>query len=221
MAGVYEYQEPGIPHVKDGNRCELVRWEHFYELARELALNIHKSAYHPDVIVAISRGGCIPARILCDYLDVFDLDVIKIEHYHGVHKEKAALLRYPLSADIQGRRVLLVDDVSDTGDSFAVAIQHLTEKSAPAALKTAALHHKSVSSYTPDYYAELVQEWRWIIYPWAVIEDLRSILDNMDKAPATVDGFARYILERHQLEVPRQTLEDLFALAGPPQTAAS
>ncbi len=198
--------------MTSSSRCELITWERFYELSRKLSLELHKDAFQPEVIVAISRGGCMPARIVCDYLDIFDLDVIKIEHYHGVHKEKTAILRYPLSANISGKSVLLIDDVSDTGDSFELAIQHLLEKGKPAELKTAALHHKTVSSYIPDFYAELVREWRWIIYPWAVMEDLRSILEKMDTPSATIEDFARYIKQQHQLEVSRQTLEDLFSL---------
>jgi len=199
--------------VKSGSRCELITWEHFYELSRKLVLAINKASFQPEVVIAISRGGCIPARIICDYLDVFDLDVIKIEHYHGVHKEKTAVLRYPLSAEITGKHVLLVDDVSDTGDSFDVAIQHLLESAEPAELKTAVLHHNTVSSYTPDYYTELVHEWRWIIYPWAVMEDLRSILKKMETAPETIEDFARYLKQQHQLEIPRKTLEDALHLS--------
>ena len=199
--------------MKSGSRCELITWERFYELSRQLVLAINKTSFQPEVVIAISRGGCIPARIICDYLDVFDLDVIKIEHYHGVHKEKSAVLRYPLSAEITGKHVLLVDDVSDTGDSFDVAIQHLLESAEPAELKTAVLHHKTVSSYTPDYYSELIHEWRWIIYPWAVMEDLRSILKKMETAPATIEDFARHLKQQHQLEVPRKILEDVFYLS--------
>ena len=200
--------------MKPGSRCELVSWDRFYDLSRDLALTLHDASYRPDVIVAISRGGCIPARILCDYLDVFDLDVIKIEHYHGVTMQKRARLRYSLSADITGRRVLLVDDVSDTGDSFHLAAKHLRSKGKPAELKTVALHHKTVSSFTPDFYAELVEQWRWIIYPWAVIEDIRSIMDGMDQPPATIDEFARYLASRHRLKVPRRTLEDVIKLGN-------
>ncbi len=196
--------------MKPDSVCELVSWENFYQLCRQLVSKLHDASFRPDMIIAISRGGCIPARILCDYLDVFDLDVIKIEHYHGVNRQKAATLRYPLSAKISGKRVLLVDDVSDTGDSFAVGTRHLLSNGDPMDLKTAVLHHKTVSSYTPDFYAERVEQWRWIIYPWAVIEDLRSILAGMDTPPSTAEDFARYLKDRHRLDVPQETLEDVM-----------
>jgi len=204
--------EQGEKDVTSGIRCELISWEYFYQLARKLSLAMHEAAFRPDLIVAISRGGCIPARVMCDYLDVFDLDVIKIEHYRGVHKAQTALLKYPLSADISGKRVLLVDDVSDTGDSFEVGMQHLLEHGEPAELKTAALHHKIVSSYTPDFYGEIVREWRWIIYPWAVMEDLRSLLEEMEQPPATVMEFSRYIRQQHDLVVPEKCLKDILLL---------
>ena len=197
--------------MKQDSPCELVSWDHFYQLSRQLVLKLDDASFQPEIIIAISRGGCIPARILCDYLDVLDLDVIKIEHYHGVHKQRAATLRYGLSANITGKRVLLVDDVSDTGDSLELGIRHLLSKGDPLELKTAALHHKTVSSYTPDFYAERVDQWRWIVYPWAVIEDLRSILDRMDTPPATIEEFSLYLRDRHQLHVPHETLEDVMA----------
>jgi hypoxanthine phosphoribosyltransferase len=198
--------------VRSNSPCEFVTWEHFYALARKLALAIHDAGFEPEVMVAISRGGCIPARVVCDYLDVFDLDFVKVEHYHGTRKEKLARLRYPLSADITGKRVLLLDDVSDTGDSFEIAIKHLLANGEPAELKTAVLHHKTVSSYTPDFYADIVEEWRWIIYPWAVMEDLRSILQDMDSPPTTAEDLAHYLKQKHDLDLPRQSLEDVLSI---------
>ena len=197
-----------------GMRCELMGWERFHALARQLALAIRQAPFRPELMVAIGRGGYLPARIVADYLDVYDLTAIRIEHYRGMHRERAARVRYPLTADIAGKRVLLIDDVSDSGATFAVAIRHLQEQGEPAQLRTAVLHHKTVSGYTPDFYAETVREWRWIIYPWAVMEDLRSFLHDMDPPPATVGDFARRLREQHGIEVGQQTLQDVFSLPG-------
>lgn len=200
--------------MQAGIRCELISWERFHALARRLAFAVRQSGFEPELLVAIGRGGYMPARIVSDYLDLFDLSAIKIEHYHGVHKERVARVRYPLAADIAGKRVLLIDDVSDSGDTFDVALRHLRECGTPAALKTAVLHHKTVASFTPDYAAELVREWRWIIYPWAIMEDLRSFLRDMDPQPASVGDFACRLHERHGIEVDEQTLRDLLATSA-------
>jgi len=193
-------------------RCELVSWERFHALARRLALAIHQASFRPELIVAIGRGGYLPARVVSDYLGVYDLTAIRIEHYRGMHRERAAVVRYPLTADITGKRVLLIDDVSDSGDTFAVAIRHLQAQGTPARLGTAVLHHKTVSSCLPDFHAEVVHEWRWIIYPWAVMEDLRSFLHDMDPPPATVEDLARRLREQHGIEVGQQILNDVFSL---------
>jgi len=199
--------------MTEGIRCELISWERFYELARKLALAIHRARLRPDLIVAIGRGGYMPARIVSDYLDVYDLTDIRIEHYHAVHKQRLARVRYPLAADTCGKRVLLIDDVSDSGGTFETAIRHLREHGEPAQLGTAVLHHKRVSSYKADFYAEEISEWRWIIYPWAVMEDLRSFLHDMDPPPATVGEFARLLQARHGIEVAQQVLHDVFRMS--------
>jgi hypoxanthine phosphoribosyltransferase len=198
--------------MTEGMRCELISWERFYGLARELALSIRRAGLRPDLIVAIGRGGYMPARIISDYLDIYDLTDIRIQHYHGAHMERLARVRYPLAADINGKRVLLVDDVSDSGGTFETAIRHLREHGEPEQLVTAVLHHKRVSSYKADFYAEEVGEWHWITYPWALLEDLRSFLHDMDPAPATAEEFAHQLNVRHGIEVGQQTLHDVFTM---------
>ncbi len=202
-----EGSRAGIP-------CELISWERFYDLSRQLARTIHSSWFRPDIIVAIGRGGYLPARIVSDYLNVFDLASLKIEHYYAVHRQKLARIRYPLTAEVEGRRVLLVDDVTDSGETFHLASRHLRERGEPAELKTAVLHHKSVSDFAPDYYAEEVTAWRWIVYPWALIEDLGGFLKAMPSPPESPEAFAAYLFAQHGIRVPRQTLEDVLALAG-------
>ena len=117
-------------------QCELVSWENFYQLARGLALTIHKSGYLPDTIIAIARGGVVPGRVLCDFLAIMELASFRIEHYHGTRKESLARIKYPLVADLNGKRVLVVDDVGDTGETFVVAIEHIRQQGEPAEIKT-------------------------------------------------------------------------------------
>jgi hypoxanthine phosphoribosyltransferase len=173
---------------------------------------LHDDGFQPDIIVAIARGGYFAARVLSDHLDVYDLASIKVENYHGARKSPAAHVRYPLTAEVAGKRVLLVDDVSDSGDSFEVALQHLIQRGEPLQLRTAVLHHKSTSTFVPDYFAQKIIVWCWIVYPWAVIEDLSGFLLAMDPRPTTLEEFAATLLEKHEITVPRQTLDDVFTL---------
>jgi hypoxanthine phosphoribosyltransferase len=61
--------------------CELITWKTVQRLARSLAFKLVDASFIPDIIVAIGRGGCVPARIVADYLQVFRVTSIKIEHY--------------------------------------------------------------------------------------------------------------------------------------------
>ncbi|MDO8959606.1 MAG: phosphoribosyltransferase [Rhodocyclaceae bacterium] len=193
-------------------RCEIISWSAFHDLARRLARKIADSGYRPDVIVAIGRGGYVPGRVLSDFLDQMDLTSFKIEHYRHARKQHAARVRYPLAADVTGRRVLLVDDVADSGETFAVALAHLNSRGAPAEIRSAVLHYKTVSPYVPDYYAQKAIKWRWIIYPWAVAEDVGSFIRAMRPQPASADEAARRLAAAHGIRLPRRVLADLFEI---------
>jgi hypoxanthine phosphoribosyltransferase len=192
--------------------CTLVTWEEVYRLCRELARQLRATGAPIDLIVAIGRGGYIPGRLLSDMLGISDLTSLKIEHYRGAQKQREALVRYPLNADVTGRRLLLLDDVCDSGDTFAVAVEHLRQFGTPASLHTAAMHLKTVSEFVPDYYAGTISEWRWIIYPWAVNEDLSGLIDKMrlgTREPLRLQGELKV---RHDIEVSVQQIEDALWL---------
>ena len=194
--------------MTEESQWELVSWEGFYTMARDLAFKIVEDNYMPDIIIAIARGGYIPARILSDYLGVMDMTSFKVKHYQATQKQPEARIEHPLAADVSGQKVLLVDDVSDTGDTFEVAIEHIRQSARPAEIRTAVLHHKIVSRYKPDYFNKEVKEWHWITYPWAVIEDLTGYIGKMDKEPDSIETIYSDLNENHNLQVDRDILEN-------------
>ncbi len=191
-------------------RSELISWNRFAGLCRTLAYKIHTAGYQPDLVVAIARGGYAPARVLADYFGVMNVASIKVEHYKGPRQMIKARIRHPLPANIEGRRVLIVDDVSDTGDTFEVAIPHLRERLPGAEIRTAVLLHKAACPVLPDFWAQKVVKWRWIVYPWAVVEDLGSFLRAARPRPKTTAGFDRLLRTRHHLHVPKRVLRDVL-----------
>lgn len=197
--------------ANDPTRFELVSWNRFYTLARLLALKIREAGFRPDAVVAIARGGYVPGRILCDFLGVTNLVSIRIEHYLGMRMEKEARIVHPISADLSSLRVLIVDDLTDSGDTFRVAIAHLRESAKPAEIRTAALHFKTVSSFAPDFYARKVVKWRWISYPWARIEDIAGLAKDMAPRPGNPDELAERLWRDHSLRLPHSTLRDVLA----------
>lgn len=196
-------------------RCERVSWQTVYSLSRRLAWQVLASGYRPELVVAIARGGFVPARILCDFLALGDLTSIKVEHYAaGAQKRGPARVKFPLTTDVRDRRVLVVDDVNDSGETLAATLAHLRGAS-PAAIKSAVLHSKQVSSFRPDFLARAVTQWRWILYPWAVMEDVGSFLRQLEPIPADLDQAADALASRWGLRLPRRALEDVYRLLGP------
>jgi hypoxanthine phosphoribosyltransferase len=191
-------------------RCELVSWAAAERLCERLAGRIRASDYRPERVIAIGRGGYVPARLLCDYLHLMDLTGIKVEHYlAGADRQKQAVIRYPLQADIRGMRVLLVDDVNDSGDTLEVAIRHL-QSFEPAEIRSAVIDHKTVSRVAVDYHARQVVKWRWLIYPWALHEDLGGFLRRAEPVPATPAEAQTLLAERFSLDIPLRRLAAVY-----------
>jgi len=168
-------------------QVQLVGLEEVVDACDRLGRALLESDFRPDVIVAIARGGFVPARFLCDFLQVRKLSSIRVQHYRaGAQKDSQATITIPLSIDIEGANVLLVDDVNDTGTTLVAASSHLKSFS-PAALRTAVLHEKTSTIQPADFRVVVVRQWRWILYPWAVVEDVGQFVRDMRPAPCSVD----------------------------------
>lgn len=166
--------------------CELISQEQVYELTWQLAETIRNSGFRPQVVIAVARGGFVPARYLCDFLSLSAMTSVKVQHYApGAHKEQRAWIRYPLSGEIAGQDVLLVDDVNDTGDTLLATLDHLRGFD-PRRVRTAVLHEKVTTKQKADYRVTEVRDWHWIVYPWAVFEDVGAFLARMEPRPANV-----------------------------------
>lgn len=160
---------------------KLVKWEEVVDWCRRLAELIEVSNFKPDLIVAIARGGYVPARLLCDFLDSHDLVSIQVLHW-GKAAEITAIahVKYPYDLDLTGKRVLLVDDIVDTGDSIIVARDYILSRWRPAELKVAAMQWISpVAKIKPDFYVEDVREWIWYQYPWTRAEDTTNFFEKI------------------------------------------
>jgi len=162
-------------------RTKLVSWDEVVEWSRELARKIRDSGYKPDVVIAVARGGYVPARLLCDFLGIENLLSIQSQHWTEAAKvAEKAIIKFKYSVDLKGIKALLVDDIVDTGESLLLAKNFIEEEWKPDELKIAALQWISpVAKFKPDYYHLEVKEWTWFMYPWTRLEDVTQFIRRM------------------------------------------
>ena len=148
----------------------------------DLATQIKLSGYQPEVIVGVSRGGWPPARVMSDLLENQNLANLKVEFYKdiGVRAEKPRITQ-PATSEVTGKRVLVVDDVSDSGQSLRVVANHLRRKGARD-IRVCTLYLKPQSVFKPDFYARRTS--KWIIFPWERLEAVKLIRKKFDGSAA-------------------------------------
>lgn len=131
-----------------------MNWETLEKEVHELA---QKVDYAPDCIVGIVRGGLIPARLLSSYLGVKDMFCLTVKK-----TEDGRTVTTDISADLQGKKLLLVEDMLETGKSLLVAKEYLENMGAE--VKTVCLYTMPISEVTPDYSLRQVEE--VVRFPW-------------------------------------------------------
>lgn len=139
----------------------------------DLAQKIRRDDYRPEAIVGVSRGGWPPARVMSDLLQNPNLANMRVEFYKdiGVRNKKPRITQ-PVTMEVVRKRVLVVDDVSDTGHSLRVVVDHLRRKPVKE-LRVCTLYMKPQSIFRPDYYASTTK--KWIIFPWERLEAVHLI----------------------------------------------
>ena len=191
-------------------KCNFVSWDKAYRLGRKIARKIKKSGFIPDLVIGVARGGLVPARIVCDFLHQKDLASMKVEHWGIAATNGTARIKFPLpeEIDISGKRILVVDDVADTGDTYHIILAHLNERS-PAEVRTAVLQYKTCSTFVPDYWGEKHDAWKWIIYPWALYEDMTDFIKRVLIHPMTREEI-RKGLRGFDIRVSRKDLSEFL-----------
>ena len=155
--------------------CEYLSWDRFLKISEKTADKMNAAKYRPDLIVSLARGGWVFGRVLCDYLNVTELLSLKVVHWGmTATPDGEAKIRYPFNVDMTGKRVLIVDDISDTGKSLKVATEFITKMN-PADIKTVTLFYLTGSSFKPDFYGEEMT-WRWVVFPWNWVEDMCNLI---------------------------------------------
>ncbi|QXJ20871.1 phosphoribosyltransferase [Actinomadura graeca] len=145
---------------------EVLTWESFGAASRALAQEVADSGYRPDLILSIARGGLFVAGSLGYALDVKNLHVMNVEFYTGVDQRldlPVMLPPVPNAVDLSGARVLVADDVADTGATLKLVRDFCADHVAD--VRCAVIYEKPRSTVECEYV------WRrtdlWIDFPWS------------------------------------------------------
>ncbi|NPE06981.1 MAG: phosphoribosyltransferase [Asgard group archaeon] len=150
----------------------VISFDEIWEMVYELYKKIKSSDFTPDVIVAITRGGFVPSRIISDLLGIKYVTTIGVEFYTNINETlQEPKLTGKFCYKVKNKKVLLIDDVSDTGKSLEFVLKYLKKKKVKD-IKTATIHYKPKSIFKPDFY--IGETSNWIVYPWERIEFARD-----------------------------------------------
>ena len=164
---------------------EIPSWEQIYESLLNLANRIRENDFKADVIVGVSRGGWPPARIMSDLLENPELANARAEFYLGVAKTKGdPVITQPVSTSVTDKKVLIVDEVADTGKSLRLVKSHLEEQGATE-VKIMTIYYKPWSIVVPDWYAKETS--CWVVFPWERKETVRQVLEEYRDQGKSVD----------------------------------
>jgi hypoxanthine phosphoribosyltransferase len=153
---------------------EVPTWDQVYDLLLNIAERIRNSRFKSDVIVGVSRGGLPPSRVLSDLLGNPNSVNVRTEFYSGVAETKIEPnLTEPLCVSVADQRVLVVDEIVDTGESLKLVRGHILHEGA-AEIKTATVYCKPWSVVKPDYFGK--ETGRWVVFPWEIRETIQKIV---------------------------------------------
>jgi hypoxanthine phosphoribosyltransferase len=150
-------------------------WDELGTGSKALAEHVAADGYRPDFILGISRGGLLVAGALAYTLGVKNTFTMSVEFYTGVDERlemPMILPPVPSLVDLHEARVLVADDVADTGQTLVLVRDFLEGK--VAEVRMAVLYEKPRSTVRCEYVWERTD--RWIVFPWSADDPVEAPL---------------------------------------------
>jgi len=157
--------------ILDGDREEL-DYTGFGLATRDLCQQVVDSGYEPDWIVAIARGGLLIGGSVAYALSCKNIGVVNVEFYTDVEERLEVPVMLPPAlnlADLADTKLLIVDDVADTGETLKLVVDTCTP--VVAEIKSLVLYEKPRSIITADFVWRRTD--KWINFPWSSEPPLR------------------------------------------------
>lgn len=145
---------------------EVLDWATYGVAVRELAQQVVDDGYRPDIVLSIARGGLVVAASLAYALSVKPCFVLNVEYYTGIDQrlDEPVVLPPLLNLDeARGAKVLVADDVADTGHTLRLVHDLCAPRVAET--RTAVLYEKPGSVIRCEYVWKVTD--RWIEFPWS------------------------------------------------------
>ena len=194
-----------MSELPDEFKCTITNWEYIYGLCRDVSDQVKAADFEPDVVVALARGGWFAGRCICDFLGLDDLTSLKMEHYVGTgEKADEPQIRYPMpEGSVEGKDVLVIDDIADTGGSIRRAHEYVTDRDC-GEVRTGTLQLLQTSEFEPEFVGERLEEWTWVVYPWNFIEDMvdlvGGVMEKADEETFSREDVRHYLSSYHQID---------------------
>ncbi|RLE96353.1 MAG: phosphoribosyltransferase [Thermoprotei archaeon] len=173
-------------------RLLILTWDDLVRDVMQLARSLR--GVELDTIVAVARGGLVIARLLSDFIGVKRMASITISYYRRVGERGVKpVIVSEVGMDLEGLKVLLVDDVADTGETLRIAASYLKARGA-ARLITCTAYVKPWCKYMPNYYSRMVD--RWIVFPYEQAETARELVEKgLSLEQLVREGFSPLIID--------------------------
>ena len=162
--------------LTDDGKHLYVSWDEYHLLVEKLALKVHASGWEFDQILCLARGGLRPGDVLSRVFDK-PLGIMSTSSYRaesGTLQGRLDIAKYITmpKGELAGR-VLLVDDLADSGVTLNAVVERLRATPAITELRSAVIWVKGVSTYKPDYFVEMLDTSPWIHQPFEEYDALR------------------------------------------------
>lgn len=139
-------------------------WEEIEDISHKLSEKIKISEFNPDYIIGIATGGLIPLYFISKGLDNNNVLTISARSYDK-HKQGELTIKNLPDISLENKKVLLIDEISETGSTLKNVSQAIIEKYKPHEVQTLTFAiNKSKCRHKPDFFH--IEDDRWVVFPW-------------------------------------------------------
>lgn len=147
----------------------IIEWTAFHAACFHTARKINESDNEIDTIIALARGGLVPARVMAEYINPVNFYTLGLKLYDGDQRGDRITVYQDMPENTNWHmlgNILVVDDVSDGGTTFDYVYHKLAEFVPEETIFTAAPYIKSHTTFIPDYWVTEFDPDQWIVFPF-------------------------------------------------------